>query len=120
MVAVWALIKYYKQLKYITMDAFFKALKAKFQKGGSVKKKFEKKTEGKEGRIANRVKAGPKTDTKKTPDKPLGPKEVAQGGKKGDTGVSSKMYGGGIKKKKMYGGGMKKKRMYGGSKKKMY
>ena len=44
MVAVWALIKYYKQLKYITMDAFFKALKAKFQKGGSVKKKFEKKT----------------------------------------------------------------------------
>lgn len=94
------------------MDAFFNALKAKFQKGGSVKimERFKKKTEGKEGRIANRVKAGP-TDPSIPESTPKEPK----GGVKKD-----KMYGGGIKKKKMYGGGMKKKRMYGGSKKKMY
>ena len=75
--------------------------------------RFKKKTEsGKEGRIANRVKAGP-TDPSIPAITP--PKKEPKGGVKKD-----KMYGGGIKKKKMYGGGMKKKRMYGGSKKKMY
>ena len=132
MVAVWAPIKYYKQLKYITMDAFFNALKAKFQKGGETKKfptgakidtTGEKRKEAqKKGRGMTTTKAP--SDPKKpdagkyTPPKDIKPATKEQKARIMQTAKKvGKVKG---KESKMYGGSMKKKRMYGGSKKKMY
>tara|TARA_R100001510_G_C7594856_1_gene163347 strand:+ start:261 stop:605 length:345 start_codon:yes stop_codon:yes gene_type:complete len=114
------------------MDAFFNALKAKFQKGGTVKKRptgakidttgkkaAEAKAKGrgmappKDPKFSkeNRRYTAPADTTPATPEDKARVKEKAKkiGGIKGQAA-----------KKKMYGGSMKKKRMYGGSKKKMY
>ena len=135
MVAVWAPIKYYKQLKYITMDAFFNALKAKFQKGGSVKKyprgvkeggtppkgKGMKPDGGAKPYGPNRKKYDeykPSPGGKYTPPKGIKPATKEQKARIVET--AKKIGKGKAKDSKMYGGSIKKKRMYGGSKKKMY
>lgn len=115
------------------MDAFFNAFKARFQKGGTVKRPTGAKTgEIPEGKGMKPDGAPKRMDRKKydeykpspggkyTPPKGIRPatkedkariKEKAQKIGKGEAKDTKKMYGGGMKRKKM---------MHGGGKKKMY
>ena len=112
MVAVWAPIKYYKQLKYITMDAFFNALKAKFQRGGETKPQGPGKDRAEK---ALEKLSKPQFPVKRKTETPATKEDKTR-----IRGKAKKIGKGKPKESKMYGGSMKKKRMYGGSKKKMY
>ena len=121
------------------MDAFFKAMKAKFQKGGEMKGKGSSKGPGKDRaeQFIEKISKPPfpvkkkddKDKKKMSPEekkemmKKIGKKIGGKGKAKGAaTGATPpKMYGGDMKKKKMHGGSMKKmKKTYGGSMKRKY
>jgi hypothetical protein len=106
------------------MDAFFNALKAKFQKGGSVKKYPRGVKEGGTPPKGKGIRpSGPPKDPKKPVDytPPKGIRPASEGDKQRIKEKAKKIGEGRAKDSKMYGGGMKKKKMmHGGGKKKMY